>query len=174
MNGVWTTNFENLKKGWVLGYFKQEVNPVYATNGLIEGYPNSAASTGSNNGFGISCLYPFFSMDSTVPSEANQAINDADNLFSSVSTTNGAPTWVTDHFHKTTTMTRQRTASSSVTLNSWGLYAKLEVNGSTTGRLVLCYRELFDEPITVAQYETVRFTFTLNGYLDGTVTAGMG
>ena len=173
MNGVWTTNFENLKKGWVLGYFKQEVNPVYATDGIVEGALYSSGTTGGGNGFGIACLYPFFSVDSTVPSESDQAINDSSGLFSATATSNNTPTWVTDHIRKTTTMTRQRTSSSSVTLNSWGLYAEVYLTSGSTRR-ILCYRELFDEPITVAQYETIRLTFTLEGYLDGTVTAGMG
>lgn len=174
MNGVWTDNFENLKKGWVLGYFRHEVNPITATNGLLEGYPYLAGTTGSSNGFGISCLYPFFSVDTATPTVGDVSFTNSDSIFSSVATSNGNPTWNTDHFTKQTIFTRQKTSSGSITLNSWGLYAMVAIGSSSSSRTVLCYRELFDEPIIVSQYETIRLTFILKGYLDGTIIPSIG
>lgn len=172
MNGVWTNNFENVKKFLVWGYAHPDINPIISASGdALNGPCTFINAYGSS----MAAINPFISLSATTPVASDTAFANSMNELVNISESAGNPVFNTDHWTRTYSYTRQKQSAGAITFNSWGLYGNIRV-GVSSGTLynVLYYRELFDEPITLIQYDTLKITFRVNVYLDGTVSVSVG
>ena len=177
MSGVWTRNYSNAMANWLGGGRTQPASSSasYNNNNLsvknfsgnlsaasyilvyIDTLPNlydvayGHTSIGCGIEFGTGTTAPTFD-DYRVQSPLSSFTVSQKNI--NVNTLN----WDGDTKQYSTTrrFVVQYTGSSEITIREFGIYARSGYDGSN----VLIYREVFDTPITVNQYESVVIELT--------------
>ena len=177
MSGVWTRNYSNAMADWLGGGKTQPASAGASYNnnnlsiknfsgnllfpssilGYMDNLPNlyEVVYGHTSNGCGIE-----FGTGTTAPSFDDYRVQTPLSSFTvsqrniNVNTLN----WdsETKQYSTTRRFVVQYTGSSEVTIREFGIYVKSASDGSN----VLIYREVFDTPITVNQYESVVIELT--------------
>ena len=170
-NGVWTNNWQALKNTMLLAGIYPGLNSIIdisgtavsaSTNTYLASPPLGPVFTsGNNNNTSFSIRLgtgtnPAAASDYTLAESAN--VNYL-STGSSIATFDD----VTGTMSRTYTVTAQYVGAGTITLTEWGIYGKVWYRAANTNYAqAMVYRELFDTPIVLTQYQAAALEVNLS------------
>jgi len=168
MAGVWTNNWNNMRRSMAAGIASTDLGVVYNTSGnaissanvFYSQYPVAGPMSPLHGGRGSGGQgvvgVPFGTSDTT-PAVTNNYLGEAfTSGLSYVDAVNGTETYnaSTGVATRTDYVTVMNTAGEDKIVREWGIVGRL--NGAD----VLLYRAVLDVPITLPQYYSLKLTIT--------------
>lgn len=167
MAGVWTNNWNNMRRSMAAGIASTALGAVYNTSGQAissanvfqSQYPVAGPMSPlyGSRGSGGGVVGVPFGTSNTTPAVTDYSLGEAfTSGLSYVAYNNGTETYnaSTGVATRTDYVTVQNTGAADKIVREWGIVGRL--NGSD----VLLYRAVLDEPITLPQYYSLKLTIT--------------
>lgn len=175
MTGVFTNNWKGIKNRMLLGHCASAagLDTVYNAEGDLVGAamnssqcyalsPLGAVHQGysiASNSRNAQVVVRFGTSDTAPTADDIDLGNPWSSGISYVSAVTGAASVSGGSVSRTVTVTVQNTAAAAVTVREFGLFVYVKAN--TNEGIVMLYRAVLDEPVTIAQYESATLTYTV-------------
>ena len=170
--GVWTNNWQALRNTMLLGGIYPGLNTITNTDGSTVSAstaPYFAASPMGAYALSQQAMWRKATIrlgtGTNVPAAGDYTIAEAANL-GYLSIGSIAPEFDTNThtMTRTVTLTVQYNGTGTITLTEWGLFGcpGSKTGNSINGNNVLIYRELFDTPVVLSQYQAAALEVNLS------------
>lgn len=164
-NGVWTNNWTAVKNTMLLGGIYPGLNTLQFSDGTTLARRSDNSTYTASPTAPTDLLTIRLGVGTNTPSAGDYSITSPSNFnYLSVSANDPVYDLSTATITRSTIVTVQYAGNGSITLTEWGLFLPVYAGGnygSTLGSF-LAYRELFDSPIVIQQYQAAALELTIS------------